>query len=1092
MPGTVKVEFRVLGPVEMSASGRVLSPAEPPAAGGPRRSSWTPGGRCRPRRSSTGSGATGRRHRPGAPCTPTLSRVRGLLDGAGLQLVRGPGGYRLAAAAEQLDLHRFRALAARAQDDAVPPGDRAALLREALALWRGEPLAGLRGDWADGRRRAWSEERTTAVLAWAAAETDAGNAESAVGPLAELTAEQPLAEPVAATLMRVLAAAGRMAQALDEFTRIRRDLRDELGGEPGPALQAAQREVLRGAGPASCALRPGPRPAQLPPAAVPFTGRGSELARLERLRRESPAAWRSPGPPAWARRRWPCAGRTGSRDRFPDGQLYVNLRGYDPDAADDRRRRAGPRSWHALGVPTSDTCRRPRRAAARYRSELAGRRMLIVLDNAAAVEQVRPLLPGTARLRGGGDQPGRLAGLVAVHGARRLDLDLLPAADAHALLRRLVGDRAWTPSRTPTAALADQCARLPLALRVAAELAASRPRLPLADLVAELADSGAAGPARRRRRPAHRRGGGVLLVVRHLRRRRGPAVPAARPAPRPRLRRLRRRRAGRHQPAADARHAGPAGPRPPRRSRGTGRYGMHDLLRAYATGLTADAGTPGRARAAVRLLPGDRGHRHGPAAPGPTKHRRRIRGHHPHPLRERRGLPDGGWTPNGNAWSPSPRIPPRTAGPPTPSGCRPPCTGTSRRPQHRRSSHPRATPTRPPGGPATGAGAPSATRPRPHPPAGMGQWRAPTDPAGAGPVPAGRRPGRGGPRAGNLGRRGEAWRPTGAAAGHYQQALALFRPAGDSAAKPRLDNLGVVRASGWAVTSRPSPTTAGPGSVAGAAGDRTGEACALWTTSARPSGGSAGLPAVPLDHHQEALALFRQLGDQYGEAWALDSLGTVHADLGRRRPGHHTPPAGPDPLPRDRRTRRPSLGAQRPRRSVAAGRPAAALGHHAAALTSPPRPAPATSRPAPTPGSRRPGRPPATSSAPRPPPARLDAPGPLRKPPGARRAGGSGTVVARAGRRDRKPGSITEPGFLATRCALPAPRRDEHRDRVDGADEVLRVQPDRVRVVGEPAAEQVLLELAAEVLAGTAVHASSPTASRPRSPGPRTGGAARS
>ena len=289
MPGAVDVEFRVLGPVEVSASGRVLAPAEPRQRA-VLAALAVDAGRTVPTETLIDR-VWG--DRPPAQARRTLhahlSRVRGLLDVAGQQLVRGPGGYRLAVAADQLDLHRFRALAARAQDDAASPVDRAALLREALALWRGEPLAGLRSAWADGRRLAWSQERTAAMLEWAAAETDAGNAESAAGPLAQLTAEQPLAEPVAAMLMRVLAAAGRTAQALDEFTRIRRELRDELGVEPGPVLQAAQRDVLRGAVPASRALRPRPSPAQLPPAAVPFTGRGSELADLDRLRRDVPA-----------------------------------------------------------------------------------------------------------------------------------------------------------------------------------------------------------------------------------------------------------------------------------------------------------------------------------------------------------------------------------------------------------------------------------------------------------------------------------------------------------------------------------------------------------------------------------------------------------------------------------------------------------------------------------------------------------------------------------------------------------------------------------------------------------------------------------
>ncbi|MPZ29228.1 MAG: AfsR family transcriptional regulator, partial [Micromonosporaceae bacterium] len=174
------------------------------------------------------------------------------------------------------------------------------------------------------------------------------------------------------------------------------------------------------------------------------------------------------------------------RDRFPDGQLYVNLRGYDPDqpvAPAD----ALARFLTGLGVAGPDVPLELEDRAARYRSEVAGRRMLVVLDNAATVEQVRPLLPGTGKCLVAVTSRDSLAGLVAVDGAHRLDLDLLPPRDAVALLRRLVGERV---DAEPEAALTlvDQCARLPLALRVAAELAASRPAVPLAELVAELSD----------------------------------------------------------------------------------------------------------------------------------------------------------------------------------------------------------------------------------------------------------------------------------------------------------------------------------------------------------------------------------------------------------------------------------------------------------------------------------------------------------------------------------------------------------------------------------------------------------------------------
>ena len=173
-------------------------------------------------------------------------------------------------------------------------------------------------------------------------------------------------------------------------------------------------------------------------------------------------------------------------DRFPDGQLYVNLRGYDrnePMAAAEAL--AG--FLRALGVPGQQIPAEAGERAARFRSLLAGRRMLVVLDNAGQAEQVRPLLPGNPRCVTLVTSRDALTGLVARDGAVRLDLDLLPLAESVTLLRALIGARVDADPET-AADLAARCARLPLALRVAAELAAARPAASLAELAGELAD----------------------------------------------------------------------------------------------------------------------------------------------------------------------------------------------------------------------------------------------------------------------------------------------------------------------------------------------------------------------------------------------------------------------------------------------------------------------------------------------------------------------------------------------------------------------------------------------------------------------------
>ncbi len=171
-------------------------------------------------------------------------------------------------------------------------------------------------------------------------------------------------------------------------------------------------------------------------------------------------------------------------ERFPDGQLYANLRGYDPG----QPVRAGDalgRFLRALGVPGPDVPADDEERAACYRSLLAGRRILIVLDNATDADQVRPLLPGTPGSLAVVTSRDSLAGLVARDGARRLNLDVLPMPAAISLLRTLIGARVDAEPEA-AAALAARCCRLPLALRVAAELAASRPVASLASLAAEL------------------------------------------------------------------------------------------------------------------------------------------------------------------------------------------------------------------------------------------------------------------------------------------------------------------------------------------------------------------------------------------------------------------------------------------------------------------------------------------------------------------------------------------------------------------------------------------------------------------------------
>lgn len=236
-----------------------------------------------------------------------------------------------------------------------------------------------------------------------------------------------------------------------------------------------------------------PQPRQLPRDITFFTGRDAELGRLDALLsgsgpvRSSTVVISAIAGTAgigktslavrWAHRR---------SDRFPDGQLYVNLRGYDsrPPATANQ---VLDEFLRALGVSGDRMPQDADAKASLYRSLLAGRRMLVVLDNAATPEQVRPLLPNEPACLVLVTSRSRLSGLVARDGAHRISLDLLVADEACALLRDVIGHDRTDREKQATAELAHRCAYLPLALRIAAERVASHDHLTIADLVQELA-----------------------------------------------------------------------------------------------------------------------------------------------------------------------------------------------------------------------------------------------------------------------------------------------------------------------------------------------------------------------------------------------------------------------------------------------------------------------------------------------------------------------------------------------------------------------------------------------------------------------------
>jgi DNA-binding SARP family transcriptional activator/Tfp pilus assembly protein PilF/DNA-binding XRE family transcriptional regulator len=552
-----------------------------------------------------------------------ISRLRRLL-GPGGPVGTAGNGYRVEPAACELDLSIFGELVRRARQAQVA-GELTTACQayaDALALWRGEPLADcdvLRGHPAVVRL---SQQKADAVIAYADAAITARCPDRVLPQLRELTDREPLNERAHALLMIALAGSGQQAAALGAFDQMRRRLDSELGIEPGPELTAAQAQVLnqqipvdplsRGALASAATDGAAPRPVgwqapgQLPCAVAHFAGRAAELAALN-IAFNQPAGrtivisaiagTAGVGKTAlaiqWAHQVTAC---------FPDGQLYVNLRGYDPGQpmpASD----ALASFLRALGVPGQDIPPEEDERAARYRSLLADKRVLVVLDNARSADQVRPLLPGTPACTVIVTSRDALAGLVARDGATRLDLDLLPLEDAVGLLRTLIGARV---DAAPDAAaeLADQCCRLPLALRVAAELATSRPGVPLAELTGELADLHkrldllvAGGDGRTAVRAVlswsyQQLGAEAARTFRLLGLHPGPDFEPYAPAA------LTGTTAGQARQTLDllarAHLIQAVGP---------GRYGMHDLLRAYARErATAEDEEAERRRALTRLF----------------------------------------------------------------------------------------------------------------------------------------------------------------------------------------------------------------------------------------------------------------------------------------------------------------------------------------------------------------------------------------------------------------------------------------------------------------------------------------------------------
>ncbi len=418
-----------------------------------------------------------------------ISRLRQAL-GDHAPIVRRSGGYVLLVPPDSVDLHRFRDLRGRARTAGDPAAER--LLAEALGLWRGTALTGPDSDWAAGERDRLELERLDAECDHTDVRLRLGQGEQLVSRLAVRTAEHPRDERVAGQYLLALYRAGRASDALEHYRKLRTLLVDRLGTDPGPALQQLHHQILNADpvldGPARTQHVVVPR--QLPAAPGPFVGRQEELARLDDVPADGSSvvlsAIAGPGGigKTWLALHW--AHR--NLDRFPDGQLFVDLRGFSADRTPLASAAALRGFLDALGVETEAIPTDPDAAAGLYRSLVADRRMLIVLDNARDLNQVTPLIPGGSRCTVLITSRNALTGLVAANGALPVPLDLLGADEARELLERQLGADRVGAEPAAVDGLLRPCAGLPLALGIVAARAATSPELPLQALADELHD----------------------------------------------------------------------------------------------------------------------------------------------------------------------------------------------------------------------------------------------------------------------------------------------------------------------------------------------------------------------------------------------------------------------------------------------------------------------------------------------------------------------------------------------------------------------------------------------------------------------------
>ncbi len=453
-----------------------------------------------------------------------VTAIRRVLGAAGAaqMLVTRAGGYLISPGPGQLDLAEFTSQVTAAQERATA-GDGAAAaagIRAALALWQGQPLAGVNAAYADDARTRLDGRRLAALERLADLELSLGRPEDLIDELAAAVAAHPVRERLSSLLMLALHRVGRQADALAVARAFRTALAGEQGLDPSRAFAALEQAILRddpgldqGAlavtgpaqtdtGPASAGPVTGagvvrgdgataprhPRQANFLPYDPPdFAGRSAELGQLTRSQAGGVVTISAiDGMAGIGKTALAIHAAHRLAGRFPDGQFFVDLQAHTAGQAPLEAGAALGVLLRQLGVPAESIPASVAARAALWRAELADRRVVVVLDNAAGTHQVRPLLPGSSGSLLLITSRRRLTGL---DGARALSVDPLPATDAVDLFTRIVGDRAGDE---PAAVLdvLELCGFLPLAVRIAAARLVHRPQWTVGYLAGRLRDQG--------------------------------------------------------------------------------------------------------------------------------------------------------------------------------------------------------------------------------------------------------------------------------------------------------------------------------------------------------------------------------------------------------------------------------------------------------------------------------------------------------------------------------------------------------------------------------------------------------------------------